>query len=189
MIRSLTNKLRSEKLDRSNTPAFNDDSILPPQHSSRGLIVQPSPSNRSVGCQDDPTYRFPVFDFQCSLLQIISCQNLGSIGFTPPQIQELALRCPKSCNTCEVERPSVSPSSKPSAPQSYTSTFVPTATVSIAPTSCQDDTSFREKCDFYCFLYSDVTFDGFLSANDFFSEEVITNLSSCEKRCGYCPKF
>jgi len=172
---------------------FRTDTFLPARPRSTDRITRASPSNQSEVCRDDPTYLSPRYSFPCSMYRKISCDNFGFV-FTTSQIQELVKRCPKSCNICVTNRPSMHPSIEssevptqmPTYVPSNIPTSVPTVTMTLAPTECQDNLSFRDKFGFPCGLYSG-TPCGILGGLGRLSErDIFGILLNCKKTCGYC---
>jgi len=92
------------------------------------------PPAGAVACRDDDTYSDKLgLGCKVYLSAMLSCGEMGVLGFSPKDIQELEESCPVSCGTCEPYwgRPSMVPSLVPS--------MIASATPSISSSTSPSD--------------------------------------------------
>jgi len=70
-------------------------------------------ASQSGNCLDNMAYRDKV-GFGCKQhARTIDCKQIGTVGYTKPQVQKLLRNCPNSCKVCGLWNPSMSPSNHP----------------------------------------------------------------------------
>lgn len=166
------------------------------KNSTSFLTAYPSNLSTQIStefCHDDPTYSSP-YGFPCWFHRSLSCHSLRQIGFTAAEMQELIVRCALSCKACETSKPSNFPSTEASPSPTRIPSFIPSLfspylpstfpTLSLAPTSCQDNPNFINK-GFSCPFFSKMPCEK-LESIGYSKREIIDIIYSCKKSCGYC---